>query len=346
MDKILVTGAAGFIGSHLIDYCIKKEFEIYALDRPNVSMRNLMHYTNNKEYFLKKDKNKIFGEKIKISSNKPNLSFIECDLKNSKLLEKIISNLRPKFIFHFGAQPYILPSWEDPRNTIEINVIGTINIFEPLKNYKIDAKVIFAGTSAEFGSTANIGRPLKEDDPLLAIHPYGISKLASELLGRQYFLNFGVKTLNLRFFNLTGTRRVNDAASDFIRKIAQINLDLAEPVIEVGNLEPYRDILDVEDAVAGIWLVATKGRPGEVYHICSGKKVQIRELLKIALSLTEKKIEVIENVPEKLRTTDEDIIIGDNSKATSELGWKVTKNLKETLTDMFNYWIDYYQSNL
>jgi len=317
MDKILITGSNGFLGSHLIDRCIDENYIIYGLDRPSSSFRNLVKYTNGKETISKKNKVKFLGKKIQIASNRENLIFLECDIKNQLLLEKIIKEIKPKLLFHFGAQPYIIPSWDDPVNTIETNVIGTINVFEPIKKYNLQTRVILACSAAEFGTTTNIGRPLKESDPLMAIHPYGISKIAAELLARQYYINFGIEVVNLRFFNLTGTRRTNDASSDFVRKVAQIELGLKEPVIEVGNLSPYRDILNVGDAIRAIWLTATKGTPGETYHICTNQKVQIRELLDIALSFSQKKIEVVKNAPHKLRKTEEDIIVGDNTKITS-----------------------------
>ena len=345
MDNILITGSNGFLGSHLIDFLIDKDFDIYGLDRPSSSFRNLSHYMDGIEFYPKNKKQKFLGKKIKIECNRENLIFLECDIKNQLLLEKIIEEIKPKLLFHFGAQPYIIPSWEDPVNTIETNVIGTINVFEPIKKYNLKTRVILACSAAEFGTTTKIGRPLKESDPLMAIHPYGISKIAAELLARQYYINFGIEVVNLRFFNITGTKRSNDASSDFVSKIAQIELGLKEPVIEVGNLSPYRDILDVVDAIGAIWLTATKGTPGETYHVCTNQKVQIRELLDIALSFSQKKIKVVKNAPHKLRRTDEDIIIGDNTKITSELGWKPSKSIKETLKEMFDYWIGYYNKN-
>ena len=345
MDNILITGSNGFLGSHLIDFLIDKNFYIYGLDLPSSSFRNLLHYMDGIEFYPKNKKQKFLGKRIKIESKRKNLFFLECDVKNASLLDKIILELAPKYIFHFGAQPYIIPSWEDPVNTIETNVIGTINVFESIKRHKTNSRVVLACTAAEFGTTASIGRPLKETDALRAVHPYGISKIAAELLSRQYYINFGIETINLRFFNLTGTRRTNDAPSDFIRKIAQIELGLKEPLLEVGNLQPYRDELDVMDATKAIWLAAINGKPGETYHICSNKKVQIREILDMSLSFSQKKIKVVENAPHKLRKTDEDIIIGDNTKITSELGWKPSKTIKETLKEMFDYWIDYYKKN-
>jgi len=120
---------------------------------------------------------------------------------------------------------------------------------------------------------------------------------------------------------------------------------LAEPVIEVGNLSPYRDILNVIDAIQAIWLAATEGKPGETYHICSNEKIQIRELLNIAMSFSTKQIKIVENVSNMLRKSDEDIIVGDNSKIKSELRWSPKIQIRETLRSMFEYWIEIYKKS-
>ena len=344
MEKILITGANGFLGSHLTDFCLKKDYEVYALDRPEQNLKNLTQYTEGKQNFFKEEKLKAFGDYIQIPTTNKKLTILEGDIKNKILIEKIIQKIKPKFIFHFGAQPLVIPSWEDPVNTIETNVIGTINIFEPIKKYKIDTRVILACTSAEYGTTTAIDRPLKEADPLLAVHPYGISKIAAELLARQYYINFGIEIINIRFFNQTGPRKIGDACADFINKVAQIELGLIDPVIQVGNLSSYRDFTGIKDSIQAIWLAATKGKPGETYNICSGRKTQIREILKIALNLSSKKIDVKENIPDKLRKTDEDMILGDNTKIKTELGFKITQSIQEILKDMFDYWIEYYKT--
>jgi len=343
LKVILITGSNGFLGSHLIDWCLSKGNKVYGLDRPSTSFKNLIHYTNGESNSQKLPKKKYCNEEILIESNNKDLMFLECDITNSILLEQIIVQIKPDYIFHFGAQPYIIPSWEDPINTIEVNVIGTINVFEPIKKYDIKTRVIVACSATEFGTTASIDRALKESDPLLALHPYGISKIAAELLSRQYYLNFGIESINLRFFNLTGTRRTNDAPSDFVRIITQIELGLKDPWIEVGNLASYRDFLDVSDAINAIWLAVTEGSPGETYHVCSGKKIRIKELLNYCLSLSSKKIQVKENVDTKIRSSDEDMIIGDHSKITKELSWKPTKPLQDTVKDMFDYWLNIYR---
>ncbi len=345
MEQIIITGADGFLGSHLTDFLINKGYFISALKKPSGEVNNLYQYTSGKRNFSKKELHIYHGKRIEIPTNQKNLIILECDLKNRELLALIIKKSNPKFIFHFGAQPFVIPSWEDPVNTIETNVIGTINIFEPIKKYKINSKIIVACSSAEYGTTTKLNRALKETDHLLAIHPYGISKVASELLARQYYINFGIESVILRFFNQTGPRKVHDACSDFVTRIAQIELGLVEPIIEVGNLDPYRDFTGIKDSIQAIWLAATKGKPGETYNICSSKKIQIREVLKIALSFSKKEIRVQENTPDKLRKTDEDIILGDNTKIKRELGYNITQSIESILKEMFDYWIDYFQKN-
>ena len=118
---------------------------------------------------------------------------------------------------------------------------------------------------------------------------------------------------------------------------------MKEPWIEVGNLSSYRDFLDVDDAINAIWLAATEGSPGETYHVCSGKKIQIKELLNKSLALSTKPIQVKENVDTKLRSLDEDMIIGDHSKITNELSWNPSKPIEETLKEMFEYWLKIYE---
>ena len=343
METIFISGARGFLGSHLTDFCINHSKEVYGIDLPDHPLQNLSHYTKEQILFSSEDKLKAFGKSIQIPTSNKNFVFLECDLMNNGLLEKIIQKIRPKFIFHFGAQPLVIPSWEDPVNTIKTNVIGTINIFEAIKKHKIKTRVVVACTSAEYGTTTSLNRPLKESDPLLAIHPYGISKIATELLARQYFINFGIEAIILRFFNQTGPRKRGDACADFISKIAKIELGLEEPVIEVGNLNTYRDFTGVKDSLEAIWLAATRGTSGETYNVCTGRKIQIRQILNICLTFSTRKIVVKENSSYKLRKTDEDIILGDNSKIKIELGWDASIPIEETLKDMYDYWLDYYK---
>ena len=346
MDNVLITGANGFLGSHLVDFLVEKKFCVIALIKPSSTPENLSHYLFSNGIKPISEKLITIDPSTQIQTIKKNLIIIRCDLNNKILLEKIIANVKPKYIFHFGAQSKVIPSWEDPEYTIKTNVIGTINTFEAIKKHKIKTKVIVACSSAEYGTSSEIGRSLKETDPLLPIHPYGISKVATELLTRQYFINFGIETVMLRFFNQTGPRKIGDACSDFIIDIAKIELGIKEPMIEVGNLNKYRDITGIKDTLQAIWLAITKGAPGEVYNVCSNRKIFIQDLLNIALSLSSKNIKIIDNTPEKLRLTDEDIILGDNSKIRNELGFQITQSIEDLLKGMYKYWIDYFKKKV
>ncbi len=342
-QNIIVTGANGFLGSHLVDFLVNKEYQVFAFIRPGIKVDNLIRFVE-KGIDLETKRLKFGEEEILIPTNKENLFILECDIKDGSLINKLIDTIHPFLIFHFAAQPHVIPSWEDPINTIETNVIGTLNVFESLKKHNISSKVIVACSSAEYGTTTKLNRPLKEEDHLKAIHPYGISKIATELLARQYYINFGIEIINLRFFNQTGPRKKDDACSDFIRKIAQIELGLIEPVLEVGNINPYRDITGISDSIQAIWLAALKGKAGETYNVCSSKKIQIKKILDIALSFSKKKINVKTNTPQKLRKTDEDIILGDNSKILRDLGWTLNQSIEDILKEMFDYWIDFYRA--
>ncbi|MFO8017725.1 MAG: GDP-mannose 4,6-dehydratase [Promethearchaeia archaeon] len=342
MKRILITGADGFLGSHLTDFCLNEGHTVIALKDPQDQIENLNHYLESSKHEEKKSTS-YSKKKILLPTLNKHLKLIECDIRNAELLRSLILDCTPDLIFHFAAQPYVLQSWEYPRETIETNVIGTINLFEPIKKENLNTRVIAACSSAEYGSTAEkIKRPLKETDPLKAVHPYGISKIATELMGRQYHLNFGVDAINLRYFNQTGPRKTNDACSDFARKVAKIELGLQKPLLQVGNLDTFRDILSVEDSVRATWIAAKNGKSGKTYNVCSGRKVQIREILNTVLSFSSKEIEVQENTPELLRKTDEPIIRGDNSKLKG-LGFEVSQTIPELLRDMYNYWIEFYQ---
>ncbi len=342
MERILITGADGFLGSHLTDFYINRNASIFALKRPDQAITCLYHYTKGKKIFNKEEKLNFVGQNIQIPSTNENLTILECDIKNKVLLEKIIEKVNPNIIFHFAAQPYVIPSWQNPVDTIETNVIGTINVFEPIKKFRLNTKVIVACSSAEYGTTTKLKRALKENDPILAIHPYGISKIATELLARQYYINFKIPAVITRFFNQTGPRKTNDACSDFAQKIAKIELGLEKPIIHVGNLSTYRDFLGFKDSVNAIWLIATKGALGETYNVCSSMKTKIQDILNTILSFSQKKIKVIENTPEMLRKTDEDIILGNNSKL-KELGFEVTQPIQDVLKEMYDYWITIYR---
>ena len=179
--------------------------------------------------------------------------------------------------------------------------------------------------------------PVKEEQPLLPLHPYGISKVCLDLLAREYFLDYQVPAVNIRLFNTTGPGKTNDAPSDFVRQIVRIKKGLQKPVIEVGNLKPLRAFLDVNDTVRGFYLAALKGKRGEAYNLCATKTHEIGEMLRTAMRLSGVKAEVRE-AGRLIRPSDEKIIFGDTEKIRRDTGWKPLRTLEETLAAMLEYW--------
>jgi GDP-4-dehydro-6-deoxy-D-mannose reductase len=219
MNKIaLVTGAEGFIGSHLVKFLQAKGW--------NVVGTYLLHGVNS-------------FPKLK------NLRFVQCDLANGQQVEQLFKEHQPTLVFHLGAQSLPTVSWVDPAGTFESNIMGSLHLFEALRHMKRFPVVVSACSSAEYGHVPSSAIPVTEEQPLRPLHPYGISKVCLDLLSRQYFLDYRIPAVNLRLFNTTGPGKTNDASSDFVRQVIRIKKGLQPPVIEVGNLKPHRAILDV-----------------------------------------------------------------------------------------------------
>ncbi|GAH94370.1 unnamed protein product, partial [marine sediment metagenome] len=268
--KVLITGISGFAGSHLA------------------------------EYFLAEGKHEIFGT-IKWRSDRQNISHIqdrihlfECDIKDAFVMKTIITEIKPEQIFHLAAQSYVSFSWRAPQETLITNIIGELNLFEAVRQVKIDPLIHIAGSSEEYGMVVPEELPITEANALRPLSPYGVSKVTQDLLGYQYFKSYGLKIIRTRAFNHTGPRRGTVfATSNFARQIVEIEKNKRDPVIYVGNLEAVRDFSDVRDVVRAYALTLERGDPGEVYNIASGKGIKIRDMLDmlVALSNADLKIE-------------------------------------------------------
>ena len=237
-----VTGAEGFIGSHLVNFLQRKGWEVIGSYR--------LHGANS---FPKA----------------ANLRFVQCDLRNGQRVTRLLAEYQPSHIFHLGAQSLPTVSWADPVGTFESNVMGSLYLFEAVRHMKRPPVVVSACSSAEYGHVPPSAIPVKEEQALRPLHPYGISKVCLDLLAREYFLDYKIPAVNLRLFNTTGPGKTEDAPSDFVRQLVRIKKGLQPPVIEVGNLKPHRAFLDVRDTVRGFYLAALKGKRGEAYNLCA-----------------------------------------------------------------------------
>ncbi len=310
MKTAFVTGAEGFIGSHLAKFLLQRKW-------------------------------KVIGGYLTQRSNSfpvlPDLIFEQCDLRNGARVAQLLNKYEPTHVFHLGAQSLPTVSWADPVGTFESNIMGSLHLFEAVRHMKRAPVVVSACSSAEYGYVPPSAIPVVEEQHLRPLHPYGISKVCLELLAREYFLDYKIPAVNLRLFNTTGPGKTNDAPSDFVRQLIGIKKGIQEPVIEVGNLKPYRAFLDVSDTVNGFYLAALKGKRGESYNLCAAGTHRIDDLLRTAIRLSETKVE-IRQAAHLMRPSDEKIIFGSTQKFRSQTGWKPLRSIEQTLTSMLEYW--------
>jgi GDP-4-dehydro-6-deoxy-D-mannose reductase len=313
--KALITGITGFAGSHLAEYLLKqKNCQVFGIYRWRSRTEN-----------IEAIKNKI--------------TLLECDLRDLASTYEAIKKTKPDMIFHLAAQSYVPMSWTAPSETLTTNIISELNIFESVRSLELkDCRIHIAGSSEEYGMVLPSETPIKETNPLRPLSPYGVSKVAQDLLGYQYYKSYGLKIIRTRGFNHTGPRRGDVfVTSNFSKQIVEIEKGMRKPVIYVGNLEAVRDFSDVRDVVRGYYMTLKDGKPGEVYNICSGKGYKIKEMLNMLLSLADCEIKTIQD-PKRLRPSDVELLLGDATKVRKAVGWRCEIPFKKTMQDLLDFW--------
>ncbi len=315
--KALITGITGFAGSHLADYLLADhpEIEVHGIHRWRSPLDNISEIVDK-------------------------VSLTECDLCDLHSVYRTLEKIRPDYIFHLAAQSFVPTSWSAPAATLNTNVIGQTHLFEAIRALGLDPVVQIACSSEEYGLVRSDEVPMTEENRLRPLSPYAVSKVGQDFLAYQYFQSYGLKTVRTRGFNHTGPRRGKVfVTSNFAMQLAKIKAGLQEPVIRVGNLEARRDFTDVRDMVRAYYLAVTKGRPGEVYNIGSGKTITIQELLDRLIELADVEVEVRQD-PERMRPSDVEILLADASKFKADTGWEPRIPFEQTLKDTLEYWYE------
>ena len=313
MKKVVITGATGFVGSHLADYLIDTEkLEVHGLIRPR-----------SRTEFVR-----------------PDVRYHEADVTDYSAIASVMKEVQPDYVFHLAAQSFVPLSFKAPNTTIITNVIGTLHVLEAVNKECIDAVLQIAGSSEEYGLVRPEECPTNEDQPLRPMSPYGLSKVSADLLSQQYCKSYGVNTIITRAFNHSGPRRGKVFITSKIAfGIANIIVNDAEPVLKLGNLEAVRDFTDVRDTVRAYWMLANGGKFGEPYNIGTGVGYSIEQLIEMYREISKVDF-IVEQNPEFMRPSDVPRLICDASKTRAITGWKPTIPIETTLWDLLTYWID------
>jgi len=317
--RILITGIAGFVGSHLADLLSPKGAEIFGTCLACESLDNVCHV-------------------------KDSINLIECDVTDFDSLSRLIHRIKPEQIYHLAAFSSVGESFARPLEAVEVNVRGTLYLLEILRNIKKRIKLLVVSSADIYGKVSRNDIPIKETHNLNPVSPYGSSKACGDLLAYQYFQAYRVAVIRVRSFNHTGPRqRLGFVVPDFASQIAKIDRGRSRPVMEVGNLNAKRDLSDVRDVVRAYHLLMEKGEPGQAYNVCTGKAHKIETLLNILLRFSTRKIKVRKKSTG--RPSEIPVLSGDNSKIRKDVGWEPRISIHETLKDTLDFWKEKYNQS-
>jgi len=310
-DTILVTGGAGFAGSHLLDLLTRDGRHVVAWQRAANSQR--------------------FPS---VSESSPGVTWQSVDVLDRDLVYRALADLRPSAVYHCAGASHVGRSWESATNTFAVNIRGTHHLFEGLRRAGVAAHVVLPSSALVY---ANSDQALTEEDRLQPRSPYALSKLAQEMVGTRSIAD-GIHVTIARAFNHVGPRQdPYFAASGFARRIADIEAGRWEPEIAVGNLNARRDLTDVRDTIRAYQLILERGTSGRAYNVCSGRAIAIGDVLEMLLSRARVAIRVRVDAV-RYRPNDVPVLVGSPDRLTSELGWKPEIPLDRTLDDLLDFW--------
>lgn len=313
---VLVTGAAGFGGSHLVEHLLGGRESVVTLDHPGVPTTNLAAVLDRVDH-------------------------VACDLADRRGPEAVgaaLDGRRFAAVYHLAGFASVRRSWDEARRTLDVNAFATLNLFGALRGQSPPPPVLLVGSAEEYGTSPPEDGVFAEDAPLAPASPYALSKVWQEELGAYVARTERWPVFLTRTFNHTGPRQSPDfVCSDFARQISRIEFRLQEPVIRVGNLSAARDFLDVRDVAAAYRLVLERGRAGTAYNVCSGTPRTVAELLRLLLGLAVLKIRVEVDVARQ-RPVDVPVLAGDPERLVADTGWRPRRPIEETLLDLLAWW--------
>jgi len=310
--RILITGATGFVGSHLRRYFLAQtDWDITGTSYPDTPP-------------TPEDR------------TRETLRFL--DLRDAEATRALLAESPPDYVIHLAAQSHVPTSYQDPWGTLDNNIRGQLNLLEGCKALDLAPRTLVIGSGEEYGRAGADELPLTEDHPLNPENPYSVSKVAQDVMGYQYFISFGLPVIRIRPFNHVGPgQSARFVLAAFASQVAGIEAGKQAPVMRVGNLEPARDFTDVRDVVHAYHLALMHGTPGEVYNVASGTPRTIQSLVEQLIALASVPIRV-EIDPERYRPADVPIIYGSAAKLKQDTGWEPEIPFEQTIQDVLDEW--------
>jgi len=298
----LITGVNGFVGQHLVNELISRNYMIIGCDKSNVSVKN--------DYY----------------------DYFQCDITKYDELEKRFGRYNIDFCIHLAAETYVPDSWKNPLHTIKVNAVGTTNILEYFRKNSIATKILYVSSIEVYGINHNSESKISEKNNHQPESPYAITKSFADKLSLLYAKNYNMTIMSVRPSNHIGPgQRVSFVVPSFISQCLKIKYGEIQPVIFVGNLQSERDFTDVRDIVRAYVEIIEKGNKGESYNVASGRNVSIESILNKIIELTKITPEIIID-SEKYREELKRYSI-DTTKIQNEIGWKPRIGINKTLND-------------
>ena len=303
---VLVTGAAGFVGSHLVELLLDEGADVVGWQRP--STRPL---------------------------TSASLRWQTIELLDRSSVVAAIAELQPSAIYHLAGSAHVADSWQHTRETFEGNVLATHHLLQALHLAGQSPRVLVSGSATVYGPSSD---PLTEDSALAPASPYATSKLAQEMVAAQAWREHGTPMLLARSFNHVGPRQTPAyVAPSIARQIAAIERGELPPVLKMGNLDPERDVMDVRDTVRAYRAMMAGAEPGVPYNVCGGRAIRIGDLVDLFRSRARVPV-AIELDPARMRPSDVPRLCGSHNRLTRATAWAPTIPLEQTVDDLLAWW--------
>ena len=310
MKKYLITGVGGFVGRYFWEYLLDHEQDFCVMGLDMMPEAPWEHAA---------------------------FAYRQLNLMDAETVNQVVEEFQPDYIVHLASISSVGQSWKAPADCFSNNTSIFLNLAEAVRAKCPKARMLSIGSSEEYGNYPPESMPLRENYELKPCNPYAVARVAQEMLSKLYADSYGLNIMMTRSFNHIGPRQRDCfVIPSFVKQLVEIKKNGGKGTMRVGNLDIVRDFLDVRDVVDAYWRILTKGRPGEVYNVCSGKGVKLRDIITATAQLLgiEPTIEVD---PALVRPADNAVIIGDSGKLRKELGWMPDISFEQTLGDMIRH---------